>query len=269
LLFFAGSEETRIQKRALEKVKTTVMSVEALSAKTAGLVRHVRYDLRGDKIGLYGTPFSFSMFLLAAVLHFINAPYTFMTQWVSNMGAKGTIARPVFNRGLQIMAVLLALFLIEMGIRFWSDSKKANVALGIAMVSGLVAAVGIFILTIWDMFSDPDAHYIGAYMFFISTPIFMIFSLIAINTLNMGSKQQKIVVGLIVGLYFAFFPVMLYSVSQLLYPSVPLVEITTDQWIGLTSNMSPALGYVRFLEWFLVIGLFVWLMQTSFHLKKK
>jgi hypothetical protein len=232
------------------------------------IVSSTKKYVYGDNLGIFGAIFYFLLICLCSILHYIASPFTVLSHWVSNLGGDNTIARPFFNFGLQITAIILGVFLTILTFRLWAYLHHRKIILILGWISGMIASIGIIILTINTMFEEPDAHLLGATMFFIGILIFMPIYFIAFCFTPFKSKAQKWIIIWNLFLFVLIIPSAIITVKFVLYPELQWTDLQVIHFQGILASMDPKLGFLRLLEWNVLFGFFLWLFQTAIDLKK-
>lgn len=216
---------------------------------------------RGDQIIRFGAIFAFFVILVSSLLHILTKPFTPLSIWVSNLGIGPNGSAFVFNYGLMMTGIMYSIMIGILDIRLKHLSKKMDIALISGSISGITAVVGIFMLTINNMETGYLVHGIGAYMFFICTPIYTTIATFALLFSHPQApkllRSQIITGSIILIIFLSMIPASWFG-TQLL--QIPYWDIL--------ANMDSRLGFVRINEWCAVLGFFAWIYVTGVSLKK-
>ena len=204
-----------------------------------------------------GSIFATLVVIVSSICHYVVEPFNYMTHWVSSMGVGPNGSDVVMNGGLFITGILYLAMACVLTCRFQREahSKGAKVVLILGILSAIISCVGIWLLTIWNMEANFVIHNIGAFMFFIGTPIFTSLMTTGFFIIGKGSKMQVIVSTILVLLFISLPIFMMIGAA--------LENIAMDEVLG---SMGPGLGLARLVEWMAVLGFFVWILQTGLHI---
>ena len=213
-------------------------------------VRRITYSL-----GFIGSSIVvFSTLLTAFLFRNPNGqPYSFLNQYISELGQPGiSKLAPLFNTGLITGGILLAIFMIGLGI--YCKSKFTYLVGGI----GFISMIGVILVGFFPMNINLAMHLKSAMVFFQGGMItILLFTLFMI--FHKKDKKSKYpilpgVVTVLVFLAFLFLPALFNSQHQTL-----LVPLTNRPIFYLQS----------FLEWIVFFSMiFVWIWSVSRYLLK-
>jgi hypothetical protein len=195
------------------------------------------------------------MILSSILYYFLQQPFTIFSHWFSNLGVGPTGWS--FNQGLQGTAILYSAMVIFFSARFNHGKPLTRYLMRIGAIFGTIAVVGIFILTTNNMIDGHVTHAVGAYMYFISTPIFCSFVTAALESEGGASKRQWLFTLWLVFASIAMVPLMSIIGN--------LIGLAPDQILG---SMDPRLGPARMFEWIAVFSFFIWIFQTGLQYKQ-
>jgi hypothetical protein len=208
-------------------------------------------------IMILGSFYAMGVMVLSGILYYyFQDSFTIFSLWFSNMGVGPTGWS--FNRGLQGTAILYSFMVLFFIFRFYNTKKSSRILIAIASIFGIVAIVGIFILTENNMIENPSVHNVGAFMYFIATPVYCTMLSVALALEGASSKLQWIVtVGLVIT-SIAMAPIM----------SLIAVHIGIDP-SDVLGSMDPRFAVARLFEWGAVFLFFLWIFQTGLLLRKQ
>ena len=221
-------------------------------------------------IAIIGGIEGISTIFISSLLYYLNEPFTMTSHWVSNLGVGSNGSNHVFNYGLMISAIFLGIFLIGISRELWGNGRKNNIVIVIAFLIGLMSVIGIFLLTLNDMFSTYSIlHQIGAYTYFTGSVFFILLYSIILR-INDYVSNKLLVTGIIMTIIGILMPLMtVICMNWFMYPELAISEISLEQWNSMLSNMSPAFKGVRVIEWSMLICFFIWTLQFGFEIKNK
>ena len=210
---------------------------------------------RGDLWFISGSIYALLVIFVATSLHYIATPITPFSHWVSNLGIGPNGSSFVFNYGLMGTAVLYFVMVLYMGGKFHGVSKIADRLLIASTILGITGVVGIFILTNNVMGPGADLHVLGAYMFFVCTPIFTTMSTWILNLTNAGGpRNQKIMT--------YFYLIISIMMLPAIFITSALFNLNSHTMLA---SADPAFAIVRVIEWMSVLSFFGWIFQTGLH----
>jgi len=205
----------------------------------------------GILIGLIGA----ITIVISAILFSTVEQITFFTHWISNLGG-ATVAfdeRPpngsnvVFGIGL-VSAAICAIFFLIYALRILiPGNEKTKWMLHLDLITGLIAIIGIIIVSFFDMINWLAIHGIGAAMFFIGGMFMVLFFTLTI-LLNSEIPWIQAIPGFIVSGVFLIF---LITFLPHLLSGVELISLLAD-----TSNS--VYNWTRFWEWMVLFAILSW-----------
>lgn len=194
-----------------------------------------------------GSIYALTVMVGSAILYyFIQEPFTLFSHWFSNMGVG--ITGWAFNQGLQGTAILYSAMIIIFSLRFRNAKKSTKIMSLLGTLFGIIAVIGIFILTTNNMVEGRILHLIGAYMYFVATPFFTTFETVALALEGSSSKQHWMISLLLVILSISMAPLMSIIGNSI---GIPLAEVL--------GSMDSHFGIVRLIEWASVLFFFIWI----------
>jgi hypothetical protein len=202
-----------------------------------------------------GALYAFGVMVVSSLLYYYNqGPFTVFSHWFSNLGVGPTGWS--FNYGLQGTAIL---YLAMVVVYFWRFIRSEKITRWLAIIAtpfGLIAVIGIFILTNYNIETGTELHGIGAYMFFIATPFFTSFISVALKFEGSSSKAQWIISIWLVVISISMAPLMIIMSGQSNLPTESVL-----------ASMDPRYGLVRLIEWISVVSFYLWIFMTGFRHK--
>ena len=170
------------------------------------LLKKIYDKLSGGYFAIAGGIIGLTSILIAVILHSITVPVSIFKQFVSNMGIGPNGASVVFMIGLLITATMLLLFFPYAVNTLWIEgdskgSKKKNLILIGGAIFSIIAIIGLYVLSIFNMSIDTIViHAIGAIMLFMGAVIVVLLFTIALHIEKRSSKIQ-----LVLGITAIFF----------------------------------------------------------------
>jgi hypothetical protein len=203
-----------------------------------------------------GSIYAMCVMAIGSLLYYlIHEPFTPSSHWFSNLGVGPTAW--TFNQGLQGTALFYSAMVIFITARFIHGKISSRIITLGAAICGIVAIVGIWILTTNNMVDSRPLHDIGAYMYFISTPFFTTM-ITAVMALEKGASKRL----WITTLSLTFTSIMMAPLMTIIAGNIGM-----DPSLVLGS-MDPRFGLVRIFEWVSVFTFFLWIHYMAFDYRK-
>jgi len=190
------------------------------------------------------------------IYHFMEAPVTIGSIWVSNFGAAKNGAQFIFIAGM-LLTILFAIPIFFDLIRLMvpgNENQKSFFILPIAC--GIGTILGGLLLTIFNMRDYPLYHALSATLFFISAAL-MVFWFSVLMLFNKKFSKIQAFVGLTAGLMFLIF--LVQFIPELMTNGFNIVTIVAELDPALYTNL-------KIWEWIALIALLIWFMETGVYL---
>lgn len=211
---------------------------------------HLAQKTKVEQIGFLGSFLSVFAVTLSAILYYRAESFTFFDHWVSNLGVGSSPSAYLFNVGLKVSAVFYFTFNLYLLNWMHPTRNSVKIIMGFATLFNIIAAIGIFVLTSYNMIDNLPYHSVGAVSFFGFSAAYIFFVYIALYLSKCATKTQFLLTMIILVSYISLTPLM-------------MISLPPSEWPTMLGYMGPELNNARFLEW-ICLGLFyTFLVQTS------
>lgn len=178
--------------------------------------------------------------------------YSFFNHYISELGEIGVSElAPLFNMGLIVGGLLLAVFMIALGLTVRSWIMAMIAAVGLVAAAGLTS-VGVFPI---GEGQSLELHVLAAATFFLSgllfTTLFTLYLLLSRQTALPKRLALPSALAALAFLAFLFLP-------RLLFP-----ELGIAQHFGGSGASRAAFWLPPFLEWLILFAMTVWIVVVS------
>ncbi len=229
--------------------------------KLSRLIRKVP----GAYFGMIGVIEVVVLLEIATILYSISIPFDFFSCWVSSIGVGPNGAAQLFTVALVVAGILFIPFMLSLFLFLKHNTSHARGSTWAGFLASGVCILGAILAGIFNYHDAGPVHVLASNLFFIGATVFIITFSIAIHR-NHRMPRYLILSLIIAVILFAFlYPVLFISATSYF----PWQVLTIERWLEFTTSDSPALGWVRFFEWFCLYAIFAWIFLASVYLLRE
>ncbi len=203
--------------------------------------------------------------LTCSILYYSAEPFTFYSNWISDLGGVRTNSgippngsNIVFSVGLILLTIISIPYILHLMDYLLSRKQRLRFLVHLSAIFGVITIIGVIGVSIVDIKSDPLGHTYFATMFFFGGMAIMLFFSLSMFC-NSDIPRKHALFGLICSIVPMIF-IFTFTPYAIKGENIFLLVVSTD----------PQLGISRFWEWMYLFALFAWFLETGiFTLKSK